>query len=411
MTEPQPATQRGDAPRPRTGPPPESRRGAGIGLMAVFGSTLFQLSGVFMLSPLMLVLLKEREVSTTIAGLFAATTWLGIFIVTPFASALTRRWGRQRAMWFASGVPLAAAIGFLTTDSLGLWFALELAAGIAGGMRWVLAEAYIAELSPPERLGRTMGIYATMVGMTFIIGPTLLAWVGSDGHAALGLVIALLSLGLLWTVLIPRIPTPTEADTTSVGPRGLWHAVQQHPILMLAGFIGGFFELGLASILPLYGLSMGLGASAAALLISVSGLGSTLAAIPVGMAADRFADPVQGRRTLMVAVAAIALVCAAALPFVEHAIWVAWPVVFLLGAAGSSLYTLCMTDIGAREKGTALVNNTAVLVLNYTLGGLVASGISGALIDWSATVAFPAVLTLVAAIGLTALVRTQRHPA
>ena len=64
-----------------------------------------------------------------------------------------------------------------------------------------------------------------------------------------------------------------------------------------------------------------------------------------------------------------------------------------------------MTDIGAREKGTALVNSTAVLVLNYTLGGLVASGISGALIDWSATVAFPIVLMLVAATGLAALLR------
>ena len=385
--------------------------GSHTGLLAVFGSTLFQLSGVFMLSPLMLVLLTEREVSTTIAGLFAATTWLGIFIVTPFASALTRRWGRRRAMWFASGVPLAAAVGFLSTDSIAVWFVLELLAGIAGGMRWVLAEALIAEFSPPERLGRTMGMYATMVGATFIIGPSLLAWAGSTGHVALGLVIALLTLGLVWTMFIPPIPTPAEAGNTSVGPRGLWQAVQQHPILMLAGFIGGFFELGLASILPLYGLSMGLGASAAALLISVSGLGSTLAAIPVGMAADRFADPVRGRRSLMVAVAAVALVCAAALPLVEHAIWVAWPVVFLLGAAGSSLYTLCMTDIGEREKGIALVNCTAVLVLNYTLGGLVASGISGALIDWSATVAFPAVLILVAAVGLAALLRARRNPA
>lgn len=376
-----------------------------MGLLAVFGSTLFQLSGVFMLSPLMLVLLKERDVSTTIAGLFAATTWLGIFIVTPFASALTRRWGRRRAMWFASGVPLAAAIGFWSTDTIWIWFVLELLAGIAGGMRWVLAEAFIAEFSPPERLGRTMGMYATMVGATFIIGPTLLAWAGSDGHAALGWVIALMSVGLLWTWVIPPIPAPTEADGAQVGPRGLWHAVQQHPILMLAGFIGGFFELGLASILPLYGLSLGLGASAAALLISISGLGSTLAAIPVGMVADRFANPVRGRRTLMVAVAALALVCAATLPLVAYAVWIAWPVVFLLGAAGSALYTLCMTDIGAREKGTALVNSTAVLVLNYTLGGLVASGISGALIDWSATVAFPIVLMLVAATGLAALLR------
>jgi len=385
--------------------------GSPMGLLAVFGSTLFQLSGIFMLSPLILLLLKEREVSTTIASLFAATTWLGIFIVTPFASAITRKWGRRRTMWIAAATPLGAAIGFFFTDNIWIWFALELVSGMTGSLRWVLAEAFIAEFSPPERLGRTMGIYATMVGATFIIGPSLLAWAGSTGHVALFLVIGLLSLGLFWTLFIPPIPATHEAGSVSTGPRGLWQAVQKHPILMLAGFIGGFFELGLASIMPLYGLSMGLGASAAALLISVSGLGSTLAAIPVGMAADRFIDPVRGRRTLMVAVTAIALVCAGALPLVEHAIWVAWPVVFLLGAAGSSLYTLCMTDIGAREKGIALVNCTAVLVLNYTLGGLVASGISGALIDWSATVAFPAVLILVAAVGLAALLRTRLNPA
>jgi MFS family permease len=379
-----------------------------VGLMAMFGSTLFQLSGVFMLSPLMLMLLKEREVSTTIAGLFAATTWLGIFIVTPFASLLTRRWGRRRTMWFASGVPLAAAVGFMTTDNLPFWFVLELLAGIAGGMRWVLAEAFIAEFSPPEQLGRYMGVYATMVGMTFIIGPSLLAWAGSDGHAALGLVIALLGAGLVGTLLIPPIPAAEASEGVHTGPRGLWQAVQQHPILMLAGFIGGFFELGLASILPLYGLSLGLGASAAALLISVSGMGSTLSALPVGIAADQFTDPVRGRRTLMVAVTAVALLCSATLPWVAQAVWMAWPVVFLLGAAGSCLYTLCMTDVGAREKGTALVNCTAVLVLNYTLGGMVASAMSGALIDWSATVAFPGVLIGVAAVGLAALVLSRR---
>ena len=43
------------------------------GLIAVFGSTLFQLCGVFMLLPLLLLLLKRAEVSNTVAGLFAAT--------------------------------------------------------------------------------------------------------------------------------------------------------------------------------------------------------------------------------------------------------------------------------------------------------------------------------------------------
>ena len=39
-----------------------------------------------MLLPLLLLLLKEAHVSTTVAGLFAATSWLGVFLVTPFAS-------------------------------------------------------------------------------------------------------------------------------------------------------------------------------------------------------------------------------------------------------------------------------------------------------------------------------------
>ena len=153
---------------------------------------------------------------------------------------------------------------------------------------------------------------------------------------------------------------------------------------------------------------MGLGAAAGALLISVSGLGSTLVAIPVGMVADRFEDKARGRRTLMVVCAALALATACALLLVVHAHWLAWPTVFLLGAAGSCLYTLSMTDIGAREQGIALVNSTAVLVLNYTLGGLVASAVSGALIDWSPTRGFPLVLIGVAAVGLAALLRTRR---
>jgi MFS family permease len=147
---------------------------------------------------------------------------------------------------------------------------------------------------------------------------------------------------------------------------------------------------------------------AAALLISVSGLGSTLIAIPVGMVADRFTDKVRGRRTLMATCVAIALAAACGLLLVARLQWLAWPIVFVLGAAGSSLYTLSMTDIGAREQGITLVNSTAVLVLNYTLGGLVASALSGALIDWSPSMGFPLVLIAVAAIGLVALLRTRR---
>ena len=90
-----------------------------------------------------------------------------------------------------------------------------------------------------------------------------------------------------------------------------------------------------------------------------------------------------------------------------HLPWLVWPVVACWGAAGAALYTLSMVDIGTRDKGIALVNSTAVLVLTYTLGGLVASGASGWLMDQSLRLGFPLVLVLVAGLGLLALLRQK----
>lgn len=311
-------------------------------------------------------------------------------------------------MWLASVVPLLAAIGFFATDILWVWFVLQLLAGIAGGLRWVLAEAFIAEFAPPDQIGKYIGTYATMVGLTFVIGPSALAGLGADSPYALWVVIGLLFMGLSWTALIPQLPPDHDTHTARVGLQGLWHAVLAHPVIMLAGFLGGFFELGLASILPLYGLALGLGASAAALMVSVSGLGGTLAALPAGMAADRFTSPAQGRRTLMALFGGLILLSSVALFGVPALPWLVWPVVFVWGACGGALYTLAMIDIGAREKGITLVNSTAVLVLTYTLGGLVASAASGALIQGSPSVAFPLVLISVACVGASALIRAQR---
>jgi hypothetical protein len=113
----------------------------------------------------------------------------------------------------------------------------------------------------------------------------------------------------------------------------------------------------------------------------------------------------------MVWAAAIMLLATAALPWVAQTAWLAWPIVFVWGGAGGTLYAMAMTDIGSRENGITLVNSTAVLVLTYTLGGLMASGVSGALIDWSPAVAFPGVLIGVAAVGLGALVRSRNQAA
>lgn len=383
------------------------RLGAQLGLSAIFISTFLELVGYFMLLPLLLLRLKGAEVSTTVAGLFAACGWAGIFLCTPFTSWITQRLGRRPALWLAAAVPAVAAFGFALTEHLVLWFALELLTGAAAGLRWVLAEAIVAEFSDDTQRGRNVGLFETMVGVTFIVGPAMLAWVGPSNPVALWAAIAFMVAGLLVTLAIPQLPPAADAHAASVGLRGVWHALRAHPVIMLAGFVGGFFEAGITSILPLYGLALGLAATGAALLVSASGAGSSVMMLPVGMAADLFHDSAAGRRTLMLVLAIVTLAVTCLVPFVAHIAWLAWPIVFLWGGAGGSLYTLAMIDIGSREQGITLVNSTAVLVLSYTLGGMGASSLSGALLDASPRLGFPLVLALVALVGCIGLWRTR----
>ncbi len=382
---------------------------AQLGLFSIFASTFLELVGYFMLLPLLLLRLKGADVSTAVAGLFAATGWAGIFLFTPFSSSVTQKLGRRPTLWLAAGIPAVASLGFALTDQLAWWFALELLVGAAAGLRWVLAEAVVAEFSPPGQRGRYIGIFETMVGTTFVIGPAVLVWVGPAQPSALWLAIGFMVTGLACSLLIPPMPPALDAHASKVGLRGVWQALVKHPIIMLAGFVGGFFESGITSILPLYGLALGLGAATAALLVSASGLGSALMMLPVGMLADRWTDKAAGRRTMMIVLSFATLVATCVIPFVAHIGALAWPVVFLWGGAGGSLYTLAMIDIGSREQGVTLVNSTAVLVLTYTLGSMCASSVSGVLLQWSPTLGFPLALALVALVGWVALLRTRHR--
>jgi MFS family permease len=388
------------------------------GLIAIFGSTFFELVGYFMLTPWLILRLSEQQAPTALIGLFAASAWVGILLVTPFASALTRALGRRRALWLSGAVPVVAGIGYGLplegSAALALWFSLKMLAGMASGLRWVLAEALVAEFAPPHLRGRAVGLFETMVGATFVIGPLLLAAVGPSSPQALWLSVALLAVGLGWALRVPPLPPEPDAHDAHVGWRGVWAALRAHPVIMAAGFCGGFFESGLTSILPLYGVALGLGAAAAALLVSASGLGSAMWMLPAGALADRMGRR-PGRRggaggarlQLMRVCAAVTLVATLIIPWVAGTPWLAWPVAFLWGGAGGCLYTLAMIDIGARERGVTLVNSTAVLVMAYTLGGVLAPSLAGAALQWAPRVGFPALLTAVALVCLVLLARAR----
>jgi MFS family permease len=165
--------------------------------------------------------------------------------------------------------------------------------------------------------------------------------------------------------------------------------------------------VGLSSVLPLYGLSLGLPAASAAALVAASGAGSAIVVLPMGLLADRWHDKAAGRRALMQASATMLLALSAASLWVGAGSALVWALVFGWGAAGGCLYTLAMIAIGSRSTGLSLLNATAVLVMAYTLGGLVASASVAALLDLWPVAGVPMLLIAVAVAGLIALLRSR----
>ena len=56
--------------------------------MVIFLSSFLALSGAFMLLPLNILRLTQSPDAPLLAGLFGATSWLGIFALTPWVSSL-----------------------------------------------------------------------------------------------------------------------------------------------------------------------------------------------------------------------------------------------------------------------------------------------------------------------------------
>lgn len=393
------------SPGPAAAPPV---RGARRGLIALFGATFLELCGLFMYSPLLQLTLAERGVPAATIGLFSSAQWLGMALATPFTAAWVRRLGARKALLLSALVPFVAVSLMNLSEQVPVWAALYLAAGMAGSLRWIVAEAMVAELAPAARRGRIVGLFETMVGLTFVTGPALLSGMTSLGIAPMAIrwtATALLGAALLVTWLVPALHSHLEDEGARLGLPGILDALRGAPVVMAAGLIGGFFESGMASMLPLYGLSIGLGAALAALLVSASGLGSAAMMVPVGELVDHW-----GRQRVWRACAWTNLAATLLLPWVGQLGALAWVIAMLWGGAGGGLYTVAMIDIGHRHKGVALVSATAVLVMSYTLGGMMAPALGGAALQWSPHWGFPALLTGWALVGVWLFRRVPAPP-
>lgn len=184
--------------------------------------------------------------AAVIGGWMAAGYSLAQFLSGPFLGNLSDRYGRRPLLLLAiAGLGIDFLLHALAPN-LGWLFVGRILAGFCGAS-WVIANAFIADITPPEERGRAFGIMGAAFGLGFVIGPALGGLLGELGPRVPFYVAAAVSgLNLIygWFVLPETLDAAHRRpfDLARANPFGAFKVFRSYPgVLPLCAVMAMFF--------------------------------------------------------------------------------------------------------------------------------------------------------------------------
>src|SRR4051812_42600448 len=250
---------------------------AAIASIAVFGA------GVSVGAPLLSLTLEARGVDTVLTGLNAASAFVGVILGPLFTSRLVGRFGLRRFVLLGLVLDAALFLMLKVFDSLTAWFAIRFLLGVVGSGIFTATEAWISAIAGDAARGRVIGLYAAALSIGFGVGPLVLWATGFEGWAPF--VANALIAGL---AAMPILCVPDRTDSIGWGGGGRPFAVfAEAPVIVLAVGLFGLFEAAAMSLLPVWGVRIGLDATTSAATLSAIYFGAIALQIPIGWLSDR----------------------------------------------------------------------------------------------------------------------------
>lgn len=222
-------------------------------LLVIFLTVFVDLVGFGIVLPLLPKYVKDFGAPGWMLGIIVASYSVMQFLFAPAWGRLSDRIGRRPVLLISTaGFVLSYAlfaVGSAMSDptwALGVILASRVFSGICGA-NITVAQAYIADITPPQERSKKMGLIGMAFGLGFICGPALavgaLLWRGISGPGWLASLVCLLNLGLAWRYLgESRKPGASEARRGS-GRFDHWREVMKRPsvgTLVWVYFLGTF---------------------------------------------------------------------------------------------------------------------------------------------------------------------------
>ncbi len=195
-----------------------------VRLAILFGAVFIDLVGFGIVLPLLPLYADRFGASGTAIGILVLSYSAAQLLLAPVWGRLSDRFGRRRILIVGLVGSAASYVVFAFANSFELLLLSRIMAGV-GGANIPVAQAYIADVTPPERRAANMGLIGAAFGLGFIFGPALgglLAPIAPElpGVVAAGLCAgnALLALFLLPESLPRGGPSPAHLAGGATAP-------------------------------------------------------------------------------------------------------------------------------------------------------------------------------------------------
>ncbi|WP_049005467.1 MFS transporter [Enterobacter cloacae] len=327
-------------------------------LLLLCGLLLLTLA-IAVLNTLVPLWLAHENLPTSQVGMVSSSFFTGNLLGTLVTGSLIKRFGFNRSYYLASLIFAAGCAGLGLMVGFWSWMAWRFIAGVGCAMIWVVVESALMCSGTSRNRGRLLAAYMMVYYVGTVLGQLMVSKLPTDLMSVLpwvtGMVLAAI-LPLLFTRIVNQNSEHQEA--THVWPM---LRLRQARLGVNGCIISGIVLGSLYGLMPLYLNHQGVSDSGIGFWMAVMVSAGIVGQWPIGRLADRF-----GRLlVLRVQVFVVILGCLAMLSNAAMA-----PALFILGAAGFTLYPVAMAWACEKVEHHQLVAMNQALLLSYTIGSL-----------------------------------------
>ncbi|MEZ4365684.1 MAG: MFS transporter [Kofleriaceae bacterium] len=205
-------------------------------LLPIFLIVLVDVLGLTIIIPLLAIYSERFGASPLVASLLIPSYAVCQLVAGPILGSLSDRVGRRRVLILSQFGTLLGFIILARADALWMLFLGRVLDGATAG-NLTVAQAYIADHTPPEKRASSFALIGIAFGLGFTVGPAISAALAGYGLAApFWLAAGLSALSILGTTFLlpkdpPRTPAPGEAKRPSVFDLGAYARYFRTPVL------------------------------------------------------------------------------------------------------------------------------------------------------------------------------------